>query len=364
MTITFPLPVELQGVGRVVGRFIVVTPDTVNDVDVYPEARGAPGSVTFTPATKLSKTADYAAFVGHPAKTFPVDEYGVMQDEQLSGGVWLREDVYTVSYNLSGLNIASHNIEVTSYHTEEVPLVLSVVGPAEPPTGSTLVVLQVPAGAVDGQLLSWSGTTGLVWMTGRTGDIVPDASTILKGIVELATNQEAIDGTDMTRAVTPAGVAAVVAAVAAAIPNWTTLVGKPAVVAAGDTQAAARTSIGAGTSSFSGAYADLTGKPAFAPVSGQFAVNTVAASGATETLPATHAAHKVTMDANCAFAFSAPTEGHAFVLHLSGAYTPTWPASVDWANGEEPEYDSAGTLYHFVTVDAGATWLGSGQAYS
>ena len=356
MSVTFPLPVELQGVGRVVGRFIVVTPDTVNDVDVYPEARGATGSVTFTPATKLSKTADYAAFV--------VDEYGVMQDEQLSGGVWLREDVYTVSYNLSGLNIASHNIEVTSYHTEEVPLVLSVVGPAEPPTGSTLVVLQVPAGAVDGQLLSWSGTTGLVWMAGRTGDIVPDASTILKGIVELATNQEAIDGTDMTRAVTPAGVAAVVSAVAAAIPNWTTLAGKPAVIASGATQAAARTSIGAGTSSFSGAYADLTGKPDFAPVSGQFAVNTVAASGATETLPATHAAHKVTMDANCAFAFSAPTAGHAFVLHLSGAYTPTWPASVDWAGGEEPEYDSAGTLYHFVTVDAGTTWLGSGQAYS
>ena len=168
----------------------------------------------------------------------------------------------------------------------------------------------------------------------------------------------------MTRAVTPAGVAAVVSAVAAAIPNWTTLAGKPAVIASGATQAAARTSIGAGTSSFSGAYADLTGKPDFAPVSGQFAVNTVAASGATETLPATHAAHKVIMNANCAFAFSAPTAGHAFVLHLSGAYTPTWPASVDWAGGEEPEYDSAGTLYHFVTMDAGTTWLGSGQAYS
>jgi hypothetical protein len=35
----------------------------------------------------------------------------------------------------------------------------------------------------------------------------------------------------------------------------------PAVIAQGATQAAARTAIGAGTSSFSGAYADLTGKP-------------------------------------------------------------------------------------------------------
>lgn len=205
MTITFPLPTELQGVGRVVGRFIVVTPDTVNDVDVYPEARGATGSVTFTPSTKLSKTADYAAFVGHPAKTFPVDAYGIMQDEELTGGVWLREDVYTVSYNLSGLNIASHTIEVTSGHTEEDPLVLSAVGPADPPTGSTLIMLQVPAGAVDGQLLSWSGTTGLVWAA-QSG--VSDASTTVKGIVELATNQETIDGTDPARVVTPTGVKA------------------------------------------------------------------------------------------------------------------------------------------------------------
>lgn len=205
MTITFPLPTELQGVGRVVGRFIVVTPDTVNDVDVYPEARGSTGSVTFTPSTKLSKTADYAAFVGHPSKTFPVDAYGVMQDEELTGGVWLREDVYTVSYNLSGLNIASHTIEVTSGHTEEDPLVLSAVGPAEPPTGSTLMMLQVPAGAVNGQLLSWSGTTGLVWVA-QSG--VSDASTTVKGIAELATNQETIDGTDPARVVTPAGVKA------------------------------------------------------------------------------------------------------------------------------------------------------------
>ena len=73
MTITFPLPTELQGVGRVVGRFIVVTPDTVNDVDVYPEARGATGSVTFTPATKLSKTAArwrrYRCSTQHPSPT-------------------------------------------------------------------------------------------------------------------------------------------------------------------------------------------------------------------------------------------------------------------------------------------------------
>ena len=45
------------------------------------------------------------------------------------------------------------------------------------------------------------------------------------------------------------------------LPTWTTIAGKPAVVAAGATQADARTAISAGTSSFSGAYADLTSKP-------------------------------------------------------------------------------------------------------
>lgn len=47
------------------------------------------------------------------------------------------------------------------------------------------------------------------------------------------------------------------------LPTWGTIAGKPAVVAAGATQADARAAIGAGTgsSSFSGAYTDLTGKP-------------------------------------------------------------------------------------------------------
>lgn len=174
----------------------------------------------------------------------------------------------------------------------------------------------------------------------------------------------------------------------------------PAVIAQGDTQADARTAIGAGTSSlvvgtgagdakagnYAPAWTDVTSKPttfapvigtgatdaaagnhdhatAYAPISGQFAVNTVASSGATETLPTTHAAHKVTLSENCTFTFTSPTAGHAFVLYLSGEFTPTWPASVDWAGGVAPTYASAGTLYHFATLDGGTTWLGSGQAY-
>ena len=45
------------------------------------------------------------------------------------------------------------------------------------------------------------------------------------------------------------------------LPTWSTLANKPAVIAAGATAADARSAIGAGTSSFSGSYSDLTDKP-------------------------------------------------------------------------------------------------------
>ena len=136
---------------------------------------------------------------------------------------------------------------------------------------------------------------------------LPVASTTASGIVELATTAEASAGTDTTRAVTPAGVAAAIAGVGGGVtdhgalsgladddhpayaladgtrgafaaplgaddnyvtdaekvklanlsgtntgdqvlPTWSTLSGKPAVIAAGATQADARTAIGAGTS--------------------------------------------------------------------------------------------------------------------
>ena len=98
---------------------------------------------------------------------------------------------------------------------------------------------------------------------------------------------------------------------------------------------------------------------AYAPASGQYAVNTVAASGATETLPATHPAHNVTMDVNCTFTFAAPTSaGHTFILRLAGAFTPTFPASVVWDGGAAPTYASP-SVYAFTTLDTGTTWIGS-----
>lgn len=91
-------------------------------------------------------------------------------------------------------------------------------------------------------------------------------------------------------------------------------------------------------------------------------VVTVAASGATETLDAsTSAVFDVTMDQNCVFTFSgAAAAGTAtiFTLILRGAFTPTFPASVDWGDATPPTYGSP-SVYTFMTVDGGTTWMGA-----
>lgn len=89
-------------------------------------------------------------------------------------------------------------------------------------------------------------------------------------------------------------------------------------------------------------------------------VNVVAATGATETLDlATYGVHDCTMDEACEFTFSNPApSGKAtiFSLILRGAFTPTLPASIDWA-GSAPTYTTP-SQYVFTTVDGGASYLG------
>lgn len=91
-------------------------------------------------------------------------------------------------------------------------------------------------------------------------------------------------------------------------------------------------------------------------------VNTVAATGSTETLDTSlYAVHDCTMDQSCTFTFSNPApsgKNTTFMLILRGAFTPTFPASVDWPDAAAPTY-STPTIYVFTTVDAGTTWLGS-----
>ncbi len=124
-------------------------------------------------------------------------------------------------------------------------------------------------------------------------------------------------------------------------------------------------------------YPRATSSEAYIDVQGSFQtvgaiesnVNTVAATGSTETLDtAVYAVHDCTMDQNCTFTFSNPApsgKNSTFMLILRGAFTPTLPGSVKWSGGSVPTYTTP-SLYVFTTIDAGTTWLGQqvGRAFA
>jgi hypothetical protein len=92
---------------------------------------------------------------------------------------------------------------------------------------------------------------------------------------------------------------------------------------------------------------------------GRLTVNTVATTGATETLTSADI-QRMTMDQNCTFTFPTPAgTGHGFILVLSGAFTPTFPAAVDWDSGGGAPTYATPSWYTFITADSGTTWLGT-----
>lgn len=133
------------------------------------------------------------------------------------------------------------------------------------------------------------------------------------------------------------------------------------------------------TTAFATAAQGTTADAALARVAGgasvedigavEWRVNTVAASGATETLDtSTYGVHDLTMDQSCTLTFANPAPSGKeteFKLILRGAFTPTFPAAVDWASGSAPTYTSP-AVYLFSTVDAGTTWFGfqAGKAFA
>jgi hypothetical protein len=126
--------------------------------------------------------------------------------------------------------------------------------------------------------------------------------------------------------------------------------------------AAVRTTIGAAANTITdaGSYIAATSVDAALQeaFSGQYGRNVVASTGATETLTL-HPAQHISMNQSCTFSFTAPsTKGHTFLLRLSGAFTPTFPASVDWADATVPTYVGK-ALYVFTTFDGGTTYLGN-----
>jgi hypothetical protein len=110
---------------------------------------------------------------------------------------------------------------------------------------------------------------------------------------------------------------------------------------------------GTGASTAAAALTSL-GAAAKAPAN-----NVVAATGATETIDWNTEAHFLTMDQNCTFSFSnVPASGNTAVIlvWLSGAFTPTWPAAVDYGDATPPTYTSP-SLYVLATKDGGTSVL-------
>lgn len=103
-------------------------------------------------------------------------------------------------------------------------------------------------------------------------------------------------------------------------------------------------------------------------------VNTVAASGAAQTLPdvTTATIHYVTLTAACTFTFPTAAAGKSFTLVLiqdaTGSRTATWPASVKWAGGTAPTLTTTAAkrdVLSFMCAD-GSTWVGftAGQNFA
>ncbi len=103
------------------------------------------------------------------------------------------------------------------------------------------------------------------------------------------------------------------------------------------------------------------------------AVNTVAATGAAETLPdvTTATIHYLTLDANCTLTFPAAAAGKSFTVVLvqdvTGSRLVTWPAEVLWPGGTAPTLTTTGgqsDVISFMCAD-GTNWHGfvAGQDY-
>lgn len=172
-------PASELGYGYVVCRVIRRVADTV-DEDDKPDILPASGKVIFTPAQELARTMDYSAFLLAERLELPLDSTGHLvrrtpeQGETLEPGVWLAAGVYSVVFRLDSGDVPAFTVEVTTDHTPEAPLDLVTAAPYTPPTGVTVQTILVPAGAVPGHVLAWTGD-GARWQHPVDPELVDDA---------------------------------------------------------------------------------------------------------------------------------------------------------------------------------------------
>lgn len=167
-----PLPSSFTW-GKVVGRIIHAIADTDEDTDDKPQARAAVGKVHFTPKDTVQKTpsgSDYHAIVMQGRETATLSASGRILDAEGRQGIWLVSGVWTVSFEVEGGKVPAFDIEVNDTYTDLAPLDLATVAPYTPPTGAVTQTMVVPAGASDGQVLTWDAAEGaLAWEDAATG---------------------------------------------------------------------------------------------------------------------------------------------------------------------------------------------------
>ncbi|MGZ4663581.1 MAG: hypothetical protein ACXV5Q_00645 [Frankiaceae bacterium] len=95
-------------------------------------------------------------------------------------------------------------------------------------------------------------------------------------------------------------------------------------------------------------------------------VNTVATSGAAQTVPDVTSAtvSRITLTANCTLTFPTAVAGKSFTLVLvqdaTGTRTVTWPGTVKWAGGTAPTLTTTASktdVLTFLCAD-GTNWFG------
>lgn len=134
--------------GFVQGRFVEGIADLLGDGDRFPDLRAIVGSGTFTPARaiRLASGTTPATVVRRKIEC-PLNDQGWIVDPESEAdpekkpGVWLAVGRWTFSTSFSAATpIPSYTIEVTTEHTEENPLDLTLAAPIVLPPNSVEIV--------------------------------------------------------------------------------------------------------------------------------------------------------------------------------------------------------------------------------
>ena len=211
----------------------LMIPDSPDDIGAASAAHThAPEDVTGTAViTTDARLSDARTPLAHSHTLADVTDAGDAAglDVGTTAGTVMAGDDSRVT-SLSSTYVAQANLTVTpgasvsgsNTGDQTLPTWTTLAGkPAVVAAGATQADARTAIGAGTSNL-----TIGTTSTTAKAGNYTPpDASTTVKGIVELATNTEATTGTDTTRAVTPAGVAAAISGVGGGVTDHGALSG-------------------------------------------------------------------------------------------------------------------------------------------